>query len=46
MLPLSVLFHFNLYPTKAPDLFKLASYKRSKWVRYGYLNAPYSHVQA
>jgi len=36
----------NLYRTNAPDPFKSASYKRTKWVRCGHLNPPHSLVQA
>jgi len=36
----------NLYPMNASNPFKSASYKRTKWVRCGHLNAPYSHWQA
>jgi len=38
--------YFNLYPANAPYPFKSASYKRTKWVCCGHLNAPHSHVQA
>jgi len=36
----------TIYPTNATDPFKSASDERNKWVRYGHLNALYSHVQA
>jgi len=38
--------NFYVYPTNAPDPFKSASYERTKWVRYGHLNPPHSHVHA
>jgi len=46
MIVMGLLLQINLYPTNALDPFKSASYKCTKWVHCGHLNAPHSHVQS